>query len=253
MIAYWCRPLAGLLAMTVVICICESVWNNRAIGNDSFVLVDDEATKSQLERSLADAERRVQKYPDVAEVYVERGMALFELGKVQDSLNDFDKAVSLRESIRPELWQRGIALYYLNRFDDAFAQFKTHHDVNPDDVENTAWYFLCLAKAKGLKEAQSDIVPSRGDARPPMMDVLKVYAGEITAEALVESIKNADAMTKFYGYLYVGLYYEAQGQSALAKEYVTKAVQTKRGGYMLRVAMIDLAARHESETPQKTK
>lgn len=235
-----------LLLSVAAFSLSLSIANSLALAGDSFELADDEATKSELKSSLAKSELRIQKYPEVAEVYVERGMLLFELGRVKDSLSDFDKAIELRESITPDLWQRGIALYYLNRFDEAAAQFKTHHDVNPDDVENTAWYFLCLTKAKGLKEAQADVVPSRGDGRPPMMDVLKVYAGQMKVDALIESIKDAEPLTKFYGYLYIGLYYEALGQSDLAKEYVTKSVETKRGGYMLRVAMIDLAARSEA-------
>ena len=44
-------------------------------------------------------------------------------------------------------WQRGIALATCGDFERAAEQFRVHHQVNPDDVENSAWYFLCVAKS----------------------------------------------------------------------------------------------------------
>ncbi len=145
------------------------------------------------------------------------------------------------------MWQRGISAYYLKQYDIAAEQFRIHHQVNPDDVENTAWYFLCLAKSQGVERARGEIIPSRGDARPPMMDVLKLYRGEIKPDAFEASLVQQDKSAKFYGLLYLGLYHESLEQPEIAERYIREAVKQDRGGYMLRVAVIDLAMRKLSK------
>ena len=55
----------------------------------------------------------------------------------------------------PYLWQRGIALYYAGRYDDCRRQFESHRSVNPDDVENAAWHFLCVARAESPAKARA--------------------------------------------------------------------------------------------------
>ena len=44
--------------------------------------------------------------------------------------------------------------------------------VNPHDVENAAWHFLCIAKSKGLDRGRSMTLPAPGDSRIPMEQVL---------------------------------------------------------------------------------
>ncbi len=212
-------------------------------ASDIVKIEDSPSVKAELEADLQEAERLVEQQPKSPAAQVDRGMALFAVGNIADSVAAFDKALELDRSIDASLWQRGIALYYLDRFEDAAKQFEIHHRVNPDDVENSAWYFLCLAKAGQLEEAHKRLLPSRGDARPPLMEVLKVYQGAVQPTVLAETLENADLRAQFYGYAYLGWYFEAIGDPETATKYLKRADSTGRGGYMLRVVKVDLATR----------
>jgi hypothetical protein len=77
-----------------------------------------------------------------------KAVAEFRSGRVAESAAGFDKVAKLAPDYAPQLWQRGIALYYAGRYRDCRAQFESHRTVNPDDVENAAWHFLCVARAE---------------------------------------------------------------------------------------------------------
>ena len=102
-----------------------------------------------------------------------RAMEDFQAGHVQRSLEGFDRVIALDRAAAPFLWQRGIALYYAGRFRDCQAQFESHRTVNPDDVENAAWHFLCVAKAKdadsGTAMNAATMMPER---KPHSVDLL---------------------------------------------------------------------------------
>ena len=86
--------------------------------------------------------------PQTAAECVERGMQEFQANKIAESLRDFDRAVELDSAGAPFLWQRGISDYYAGKFEEGRRQFESHKAVNPDDVENAAWHFLCVVRTE---------------------------------------------------------------------------------------------------------
>ena len=74
----------------------------------------------------------------------------------------FDRYLESEEKALPELWQRGIALYFMRDYDAAAKQFEVHRSVNPNDVENAAWHFLCVAKSESPSEAKGKIATGTG-------------------------------------------------------------------------------------------
>jgi hypothetical protein len=64
-------------------------------------------------------------------------------GRVTEAVTGFNRLAALLPAQAPYLWQRGIALYYAGQFRECRLQFESHRLVNPDDVENAAWHFLC--------------------------------------------------------------------------------------------------------------
>lgn len=183
-----------------------------------------------------------------------RGETLFRMGKVAESVPDFDKVVEIQPAFKAENWQRGIALYYVGRYKDGAEQFEEHHRVNPDDVENTFWYFLCLAKADSMESARKKIIPSRGDARPPLMDVYRLVRNEATAADIEKAIEKFEAGTRgretaeFYGYLYLGLWYDLNGDKAKAIAYLKKSLAANDQGYMADVGKVHLQTLQSSES-----
>lgn len=169
-----------------------------------------------------------------------RGMRRFEAGKIEDSVKDFDRVAELDPSAAPYLWQRGIALYYLGRFKDCKTQFESHRRVNADDVENAAWHYLCTARAESPAKARQQLIPIAGDPRPPMMTVHALFAGRATQE---DVLKNAhDDNARFFAYLYIGLYWEANGHAAKAEPWLKRAADASNGqDYMGAVARVHWA------------
>ena len=196
--------------------------------------------------AIAELDVAVGKQPNNVSLLQLRAETLFRVGEFEKSVKDFDKVVELRPQLKAENWQRGIALYYVGRFKDGADQFEEHHRVNPDDVENTFWFFLCLAKAESIEAARKKIIPSRGDARPPLMEIYKLVRGEVTPADVEKSIRQFTAGTsgreqaEFYGYLYLGLWFDLQGDKPKAIDYLKKSLAANDRGYMADVGKVHL-------------
>jgi lipoprotein NlpI len=164
----------------------------------------------------------------------------FERGRIDDSVAKFNQLVAVAPRAMPQLWQRGIALYYAGRYDDCRKQFEAHRTVNPDDVENAAWHFLCVARAESAAKARAALLPVGPDARVPMREVLELFRGKMTTEQVMAAA-GTSLSGQFYGNLYVGLYYEAIGDNARARTALEAAANDRyrsAGGYMHMVARV---------------
>lgn len=158
-----------------------------------------------------------------------RGEQLFLRGDIEAATAAFDKAVTLAPEMKPYSWQRGIALYYAGRLDDCRAQFELHATVNREDVENSAWLYLCSRGRKYL--------PVTRDARVPMNEINALYAGRGSPEAVLRVAQ--DDLAKLYAHLYLALWYEARGECAAAKQWILKAAAgSESGDYMGGVARV---------------
>jgi len=166
-------------------------------------------------------------------------------GRVREAASTFDALVAAAPDTAPQLWQRGIALYYAGRYADCRAQFELHRTVNPNDVENAAWHFLCVARASSASAARAALLPVGRDRRSPMAEVYGMLEGTRTPTQVLAAGAGSLSGT-FYAELYVGLYYEALGDQARSLPHMTAAAATQyapAGGYMHRVAQVHLQVR----------
>ena len=83
----------------------------------------------------------------------------------------------MQPECQPGLWQRGLALYYADRFVEGQKQFELHRLVNPNDVENPAWHYLCVARAASPENARQHMLAVGQDLRVPMKQILDLYKG----------------------------------------------------------------------------
>jgi len=173
---------------------------------------------------------------------LDRAVADFERGRISESVAGFDALIKVRPDVAPALWQRGITLYYAGRFADCRAQFESHRTVNPNDVENAAWHFLCVARAESPAKAKAALLPVGPDARVPMRQVYDLFRGVLTPEAVLKAA-GSQPSAQFYAQLYLGLYFEALGDDRRAREHITAAAADRfaaAGGYMHMVAKVHL-------------
>jgi lipoprotein NlpI len=181
--------------------------------------------------------------PKFAAAYDRRGDAYLKMGKFNEAVADFDKFLKLEPEAAANHWRRGIALYYAGRFKDGAAQFDAAKGSAREDVENSAWHYLCNARANTPKKAREDLIPVTKDARVPMKQVLELFAGKLKPQDVLDAAENAKLKdedlkeARFYANLYVALYYESEGDAKKALEYLTTAVEKyKIGHYMWDVA-----------------
>ena len=59
--------------------------------------------------------------------------------------------------------------------------------MNPDDVENAAWHFLCVARAESPAKARAALLPVGPDARVPMREVYQMFRGTLTPEQVLSA------------------------------------------------------------------
>ena len=171
-----------------------------------------------------------------------RAEADFENGRFAESAAAFDSLAKADPAQAPYLWQRGIALYYAGRYNDCRRQFESHRTVNPNDVENAAWHFLCVARAESPAKARAALLPVGPDARVPMRQVYQMFRGTLTPEQVL-SAAGSRREAQFYGHLYLGLYFEALGMKDRALEHIKIAAADRferDGGYMHMVARVHL-------------
>src|SRR5260370_26948487 len=197
--------------------------------------------------------------PRAAQIYRLRGVEQFKLAHFQESVADFDKVIELKPNRAPALWQRGIACYYAGRYEEGRKQFELHKTVNSNDVENAVWHFLCVARAAGLEQARNGLIKVKADPRLPMMKIHALFAGEAGPEEVLTAARagySSRAQLKqqlFYAHLYLGLYFEAIGDSQLSRQHIfTAAKDPNENDYMGEVARLhpDCLRQKEKDQPK---
>ena len=176
-----------------------------------------------------------------ARAIFDRAVADFQDGRLEESAAGFDRVAALEPDSAPQLWQRGIVLYYVGRYQDCREQFESHRTVNPNDVENAVWHFLCVARDETPERAQAALLPVGPDRRAPMREVYEMFQGTLDPDAVLAAA-GSRARAQFYAHLYVGLYFEAIGRHDRAREQITAAAAEHYavGGYMHMVARVHL-------------
>ena len=177
---------------------------------------------------------------------LDRAVDEFEQGRFAQSASTFDELAKAIPNEAPQLWQRGIALYYAGRYADCRRQFESHRTVNPDDVENAAWHFLCVAREQSPDTARAALLPVGPDFRSPMREVYQMFRGALTADDVLKAA-GSNPSGQFYAHLYVALYSEALGRKDQALEHIKAAAADRFaavGGYMHMVAVVHLKAKN---------
>ncbi len=187
--------------------------------------------RREFNKAIIDFGKAIELSPKSAGAYQRRGEDHFRLGHFKESVSDFDKVIELSPSRAPHHWQRGISLYYAGDFEGGAKQFELHKTVNPEDVENAVWHFLCVARLSGVEKARQTLITIHDDARVPMMQVFALFGGKATPETVLDAANAGNPgagelkQRLFYAHLYVGLYLEATGEKQAAKEHIFKAAE----------------------------
>ncbi len=180
----------------------------------------------QYDKAAADYSKVIELEPDAAGAYQRRGECHFKAGKIKESIADFDKYLTFVPQREPDHWQRGLSYYYDGEFDKGVKQFELHKKVNPEDVENAVWHYLCKARIDGAVKAREALIEIKADRRTWAMPVYEMYRGHMTPEEVLgkstADIKDEKLLKNnlFYAHLYIGLHYESLGKADEAKKHI---------------------------------
>jgi len=176
-----------------------------------------------------------------------RGEESFRQTRIRQAIADFDRRIQLQPNEAASNWQRGIACYYAGEYEKGARQFALHKTVNPQDVENAAWHFLCLARApKGsIETARKSLIDVTSDSRVPMAQIQQMFAGTMSPEKVLAVGTETGGTAKFYADLYVGLYYEALHREAESLRLLKLAADnpSAKENYMRDVARVHVLLR----------
>lgn len=204
------------------------------------------------EDALRDMTAALKLDPKATELWQWRGEMNFRASHFKESVADFDRVIQLAPDRAPHHWQRGISLYYAGRFADGRKQFELHQSVNPNDVENAVWHFLCAARESSVTNARQSMISVGRDDRWPMEEIYALYRGTGSVERVLSAAGigtmdfTSGSMARhrqalFYAHLYLGLYFDALGNPAKALEHLSKAVnEFGASHYMGDVARVHL-------------
>ena len=183
-----------------------------------------------------------------------RGGEQFKLGKIKESIDDFNTFIKSSPKDEAAHWRRGISFYYAGKYDEGAKQFVDGQIAYGTDVENAFWHYLCVARKESPEKARKGILPielSAGgrfpDTRVPMKEIYDLIRAKGKPADVLAAVANAklDAEDKneatFYANLYLGLYYYADGNAEKSREHMTVAVEKhKISHYMWDVANVHL-------------
>jgi lipoprotein NlpI len=203
------------------------------------------AAQRRHQEAIADFDVCIRLDPKFAEAWQRRGEEHFKRTEIEASLLDFDEFLKLRPTARPGHWQRGISLYYGGKFKEGAEQFLAGERVFADDVENAVWHYLCTARFLGSEKARQSLLRIGKDRRVPLMVVYALFAGRAKPEDVWAAVRDGGPAgpelrkRQFYAHLYLGLYFDATGDTKKALEHLSQAADDQGiGGYMGDVARV---------------
>ena len=236
------RQIAAALALVVLI------LAPAACSQDTVASLSQRAAQADQRREFDQAiellSAAIAKTPKDADLYYRRGRANFCAGKIAESVADFDKFVELNPGAESRQWERGISYYYAGEYAKGAKQFELYQTYHDQDVENSVFKYLCVARTEGVEKAQANMLPIDDDRRIPMMQIYDVYRGKKKPEDVLAAAEAGNPiatelnMRLFYAHLYLGLWHEAAGRAEEAKKHIFEAEKHKIGHYMWDVAHV---------------
>ena len=252
-----CRTLTLALTLAVVSSSATARAEDTADADDPLVAARRAAAEGDSARAIRLATVAIQQNPALAEAYYVRGRENFRAGQMKASVADFDRYVKHRPRLASRQWERGIACYYAGQYEEGAKQFELYQTYHDNDVENSVWRYLCMARFAGVDKARKAMLPIKNDTRIPMMEIYRLYHGDLEPDDVLKAVERDSPTASvregrmFYARLYLGLYYEVHGKSQAARKYILSASNDHRDTRTINRYMWDVARIHAEQLVRK--
>jgi tetratricopeptide (TPR) repeat protein len=181
------RRVRRLLAAALLACAAGACKDDPA-RREYFQALELEDTGQPLEDQLRHLDRAVHLAPTNAHYREKRGARLFSLGRVQDALADYDRAVALED--RPYLrFERADALCALAEYEAASADLDHAIAAHVGNVQFSSRRALVRLALGRVADARADVDRAFATTRPGIEDryaraAVLVMEGELEAALL---------------------------------------------------------------------
>lgn len=230
------------LAVLATLMVVEGSPNLAQLESNGY-----QALRSQDTQAVVEIANQISSsFPKSFPAQMASGSLLIRSGKAKRALKAFDRAAELQPAQLPYLWQRGIALYYADEYALGREQFESHRAVNPHDVENAIWHFMCVARADGFDVARQSILPAPADSRIALAEIHALFAGRGTVAQVIAAMpakregEPKSNQDRFYGEFYLGVYEDLRGNERASIEWLEKATSYGLTHYMSDIARVHL-------------
>lgn len=208
----------------------------------------------RLDQQIERLTKSIAAAPGDIGLYSQRGDAYFFRGQFAKALADYDQMAVLDPRILPTHWRRGLALYYVGRYEDSAQQFEKSFERDQSDRENGIWRYYAQARQLGLEAARQKLIKYEQSDREPLPDIYRLCEGQLTPADLEQKLAAAASLPEpdrlqreFYLHLYLGLDAALRNDTATARRHLEAAVadpwsrQASYGtNYMWHIARLQL-------------
>jgi tetratricopeptide (TPR) repeat protein len=120
----------------------------------------------RYEEAISSYDKALEIKPDNDEVWNNRGFALGILDRYEEAIASYDKALEIKPDNDAAWHSRGFALGILGRFDEAIASFDKALEIKPDDHDawhNRGWAFYKWGKYRDALDAYQQAIIIKPD------------------------------------------------------------------------------------------
>ena len=134
--------------------LCRAVLASKKDSFDALhLLAAIQLTLGRWNDALVSYDRAVAMRPDQAGLLCNRGVALDNLGKFEEALASYDRAIAVRPDYAQALTNRGVTLHKLMRFEEALESCDRAITLRPEHAETLSNRGVTLHELKRFEEA----------------------------------------------------------------------------------------------------
>ena len=186
--------------------------------------------RGEFERAIADFDAALGFDAQFTEAYAQRAYARMGKGDYDRAISDFDSALRLEPRELGRLRGRGVALFLQGRFEEADKTLTEVAKARPWDSYAAIW--LHFARMRTGKDAKAELQEAADRIRRDewLVQVLRLFLGEIGPERLAPSAPDSDSATRSgrqcEADYYAGQWHLMRGDVKSAEPLLLKAKQS---------------------------
>ena len=150
--------------------------------------------RGELDDAIADYNEAIALNPKYAYAYNNRGNARRDRGELDDAIADYNEAIALNPKFDEPYFNRALMYVYAGSLPQALADLNQSRELDPTDPYAAIWLEIVDKRSELTSRlAQTVTQIDMSDWPAP---VIRLYLGQMTADAVLAAADDTDAETK---------------------------------------------------------